>query len=236
MRQVFVFLVFSLISFGAPAVAQPPFKLSAELHEGARYDENNLPPQNIAGWYRIPIWFAGRSTRNEIHVSPGVTVKNVRTRTRGKQLDAQGHIWEAQVPVHYDIDRGETVEHIVLTKEEPVNMSDEEVSMHYVGLRIMERKDNGKIIETQQNDENHIFRPQADGTVRGETKNGKVYDADGMKLFNIPGGTYYIERHTGKFQVIDQDDKCDYRSSFLKFLKTEGLSQLIPKIRAAEAD
>ncbi len=226
MKRLCLLMAFCM---AAPAAQAEPFRLRAELHEGSKYDERNLPSDKIEKWYKIPPWFAGTKIRKKINIKPGVSVRNERERTRGKQLDAKGSIWEAQRQVRYDIDRGETVEHVVLLTEEPVEISNQSVLMHYIGLRIIEKKDNHRIVETQQNDEKHLFTPLPEGAIKGENKSGDVFDADGFKLFKIPPGTSYVERRVSDFEVVDQDDKYNYRSSFIEFLKEQGWDNLIPK-------
>ncbi len=225
-KPLSLILIFTL---WLPSAQAEPFRLRAELHEGSKYDERNLPSDRIEKWYKIPPWFAGTKIRKKIQIKPNVSVRNERERTRGKQRDAKGSIWEAQRQVRYDIDRGETVEHVVLLTEEPVEISNQSVLMHYIGLRIIEKKDNHRIVETQQNDEKHLFTPLPDGAIKGANQSGEVFDADGFKLYKIPSGTSYIERKVSDFEVVDQDDKYNYRSNFIEYLKEQGLENLIPK-------
>lgn len=218
------------------SIAQP-FKLGVneshsvqrEFLPGAIYNEANLPTQQIIEWYRIPKWFAGTTVRTKMKSSFGLSVKNVRTRERGRQFDANGRIWEARrEPIVYDIDRGKLVDHTVLRMEQPIQVNSDRVSMRYIALMICTRKSDGRIISTCVVDQLHTFTPGKEGSVNAVISDGKRYDANGVLLTVNEPNSYYVEHRIADFEPIDRDARFDYRESFVNYLRSVGKDNLIP--------
>lgn len=226
MRNLFIALLVFVTS--ASAACAEPFTLNTQLQEGEIYEERNLPSEQIDGWYKIPEWFAGTSTRTKVIGLPFLAIKSIRESSRGKQIDAKGVIWELHIGVHHDIDKGESIDHVVLLEEEPIFVIDSGVYLCCVGMIITERQCDRKIIKTVQSEEKYLFSPESDRTIKCECKGGTVYDANGVKLFDLKKGGGYIEKRSADFKVIDKDTKYDYRNSFEQFLTAEGLTNLIP--------
>lgn len=230
------------LSYSLPSDAQP-FQLGVDethvvpqsLQEGSIFNESNLPEEHINGWYRIPRWFAGTTMRSKITLFLGLSGKSVRYRTRGKQLDANGRIWEARCePVRYDIERKSDILHTVLTEEEPIQIHRDRVVMRYRGLMIAERKRDGRITRTLQTEQIHTFVPNSDGSIKARIWPAKYYKASGAHDFDAVLVATYIENRTAEFKIIDRDDKFNYRQNFVKFLTSSGQSELIPRDNQAE--
>ncbi|MCK9194396.1 MAG: hypothetical protein WC714_04850 [Candidatus Obscuribacterales bacterium] len=226
MKCLFVCLLIVTVT-AAPAVAQP-FQLGAELQEGATFDERNLPPERITGWYEIPDWLAGTTVRTKVSSILGLSFKSVRERTRGYQLDAQGGIWSPCLPFKYDIDHRTTIDHAFIATEEVLDSRPDRVIVRLDGILIRERKSDHKIISTTQSDETHVFRPGPNNTINASCSIGHYYDSKGKHLYDSQIKATYTEHLIATFKPIDQDDRHNYRRSFIAYLRNTGLRKLIP--------
>ncbi len=199
------------------------------LRPGAIFHDYLLPQQRINGWYRIPRWYAGTTRRTRLKSRIGLSVKSERTRERGRQCDINGRIWEARrEPIVYDIDRGAIIEHVVLTAEEPLETRSDRVVMRYLGRTIKVRKNDNLILETEQNDEIHTFKPGKDGSIDAQITEGKVCDMDGQLVRTQLIATFYKEKPIAEFRPMDSDERFDYRADFEAFLRQSGKADLIP--------
>jgi hypothetical protein len=199
------------------------------LRPGAVFHNYLLPQQRINGWYRIPRWYAGTTKRTRLTSRIGLSVKSERTRERGRQCDINGRIWEARrEPIVYDIDQGAIIEHVVLTTEQPLEVRSDRVVVRYLGKTIKVRKYDNVIIETQQNDEIHTFKPNKDGSIAAQISDAKVFDMDGQLVRSQVLATFYKEQPIAAFRPMDSDERFDYKADFEAFLRESGKSDLIP--------
>ncbi|MBA4026797.1 MAG: hypothetical protein C0473_01005 [Cyanobacteria bacterium DS3.002] len=199
------------------------------LRPGATFYEQLLPQQRINGWYRIPRWYAGTTIRKRLKSRIGLSVKSERTRERGRQCDINGRIWEARrEPIVYDIDRGAIIEHVVLTTEQPLEVRSDRVVMRYLGKTIRARRNDNVIVETQQNDEIHTFKPGKDGSIDAQITEGKVFDMDGQLVRSQVIATFYNEQPIAEFRPMDSDERFNYKADFEAFLRQSGKADLIP--------
>lgn len=237
-RPAFLSLLFLLgCSTAAPSAQAQPLQAGVNetrivepaLRPGAIFYDRLLPQQRINGWYRIPRWYAGTTRRTRLTSRIGLSVKSDRTRERGRQCDINGRIWEARrEPIVYDIDRGAIIEHVVLTSEQPIEVRSDRVVMRYLCKTIKVRKSDKAIVETEQNDEIHTFKPGKDGSIDAQITEGKVFDMDGQLVRSQVLATFYKEQPIAEFSPMDSDERFDYKADFEAFLRQSGKADLIP--------
>jgi len=201
--------------------------VSPSLLPGSVYNRAKIA-NRITNWYRIPVWLAGTRERSEIRSSVG-TVKNVRTRERGRQLDSEGHIWEAsREPIFYDIDRGELVSHTILTKSEPLYLTRNKVVLRLGGTMVAAKKNGDVIIDVMQWEEIHTLTPGPNNTVEGLISETRNFDKNGKLTLLSSDAKYYTEHLVAEFQAVDKDQRFDYKKQFSEFLHQAGKDNLIP--------
>ncbi len=201
--------------------------VAPSLLPGAVYDRAKIA-NRITNWYRIPVWLAGTRQRTEIRSNAGV-VKNVRSRERGRQLDADGHIWEAsREPIFYDIDRGELVSHTILTKSEPLLLTRRKVILRLGGTMVAAKKTGDVIVDVMQWEEIHTLTPGPNNTVDGLISETRNFDKNGKLTLLSTEPKYYTEYLVAEFQAIDKDNRFDYKKEFAEFLHKAGKDNLIP--------
>jgi hypothetical protein len=221
-----------------PASAQSQtFQLGTEkthvippaLQAGETFDAANLPQQNINGWYRIPHWFAGLTERTKVYSDMGGSIKDIRRRERGRQVDAKGHVWEARrEPIRYDIEEKNMIVHTVLTEELPLKVARDQVVMRYFALMICENIKTHRIIKSFQTQQIHVFTPNPDGSINASIEQAIYFNAAGVFQNTLPVRASYVEQKLADFEPTDRDDKFDYKGSFVRFLQSTGQASLIP--------
>jgi hypothetical protein len=220
------------------ALAQSPtFQLGTEkthvippaLQAGETFNAANLPQQNINGWYRIPHWFAGLTERTKVYSDMGGSIKDIRRRERGRQVDAKGHVWEARrEPIRYDIEEKNMIVHTVLTEELPLKVARDQVVMRYFALMICENIKTHRIIKSFQTQQIHVFTPNPDGSINASIEQAIYFNAAGVFQNTLPVRASYVEQKLADFEPTDRDDKFDYKGSFVRFLQATGQASLIP--------
>ncbi len=220
------------------ALAQSPtFQLGTEkthvipqaLQAGETFNAANLPQQNINGWYRIPHWFAGLTERTKVYSDMGGSIKDIRRRERGRQVDAKGHVWEARrEPIRYDIEEKNMIVHTVLTEELPLKVARDQVVMRYFALMICENIKTHRIIKSFQTQQIHVFTPNPDGSINASIEQAIYFNAAGVFQNTLPVRASYVEHKLADFEPTDRDDKFDYKGSFVRFLESTGQASLIP--------
>ncbi len=232
----------SLVSFCslAPAYSQgsPTFQLGTEqthvippaLQAGETFNADNLPKQNINGWYRIPHWFAGLTERTKVYSDMGGSIKDIRRRERGRQIDAKGHVWEARrEPIRYDIEEKNIIVHTVLTEELPLKVARDQVIMRYFALMICENIKSHRITKSFQTQQIHVFTPNPDGSINANIAQAVYFNAAGVFQNTLPMRASYVEQKIAEFEPTDRDDTFDYRDSFIRFLQSTNQAALIPQ-------
>ncbi len=201
--------------------------VAPSLRPGAVYDRSKIA-NRITNWYRIPVWLAGTRQRSEIRSNAGV-VKNVRSRERGRQFDADGHIWEAsREPIFYDIDRGDLVSHTILTKCEPLLLTRSKVILRLGGTMVAAKKAGDVIVDVMQWEEIHTLTPGPNNTVEGVISETRNFDKNGTLTVLSTDPKYYTEYLVAEFQPTDKDNRFDYKKEFAEFLHKAGKDNLIP--------
>ncbi|CAN5372886.1 hypothetical protein BH11CYA1_BH11CYA1_50510 [soil metagenome] len=226
------------------AAAAQTFQLGTEqthvipqaLQAGETFNAANLPKQNINGWYRIPHWFAGLTERTRVYSDMGGSIKDVRRRERGRQVDNKGHVWEARrEPIRYDIEEKNMIVHTVLTEELPLKVARDQVVMRYFALMICENIKTHRIIKSFQTQQIHVFVPNADGSINATIDQAVYFDAAGVFQNTLATRASYVEQKLADFVPTDRDDTFDYKGSFIRFLESTGQSALIPTNSAPQA-
>ena len=232
-----IFLTTIICGLGSSVSAQT-FQLGTEqthvipqaLQAGETFNSANLPKQNINGWYRIPRWFAGLTERTKVYSDMGGSIKDVRRRERGRQLDNKGHVWEARrEPIRYDIEEKNMIVHTVLTEELPLKVARDQVIMRYFALMICENIKTHKIIKSFQTQQIHVFVPNPDGSINATIAQAVYFNAAGVFQNTLATRAGYVEQKLQDFVPTDRDDSFDYKSSFINFLQSTGQSNLIPQ-------
>lgn len=191
-----------------------------------RYEAGQVyqePEQKIVDFYVIPSWFAGVFQRDQLErqtIFGKITSKNKHVVRHGHQTDLRGNIWHARVePWLHTTERPKDLDHYITTQI-PELVTPQRVIMHYRGLLVIERKKDGKIKQTYQIDETHIFEAQSINSVAVHTGDTFMYNEDGKFLFKQPPCTY-TDYRIEPYSDLDADDTFDYKAAFIRFLSRQ---------------
>lgn len=208
--------------------------LPPTLQAGQIYNRANLPQTRIVDWYRIPQWLAGVCQRDKIEYGYE-GMDNRRQRVRGKQMAADGSVWDARVePIVYDISQDDgfeqTVQHVVMSKEEPLEIDNSHASFRCAGIFIICNARTGKIKRITSSEQTQTFKPIGPRSNVCDITNGCEFDSFGVRIKsqNPNSQEWYVEKKMRPFRPLNRDGELDFKRSFVEFLKATGQADLIP--------
>ncbi|HEY9785058.1 MAG TPA: hypothetical protein V6D17_06625, partial [Candidatus Obscuribacterales bacterium] len=203
-----------------------------QLRAGNRFDDRLLPQMRAkTEWYRIPKWFAGHWQRRKVtekvkgYLMP-VTRADVRIREFGFQSDATGRIWHlVRTPFPITVDQPFQVNHHVVTREEPVSVTRDQVVLRTVSTVWMVSKSTGMIANVAQVDQIDTFMPNDKGELIARSSVAN-YDQYGRLVRESE--VRWTDRLVASYQPVDFYQGVNIKASFADFLQARGMADRIP--------
>lgn len=212
--------------------------LPGNLQTGAIYDEKSIArTADDAGWYEIPDWLAGKWLREQETVlstyffDTGITQNEPRTIAErelaefGFQRDKLGHVWHRRLADKGVSDVGSYVAIAFVQTQEPLQVSNDMVTIRDVFIELQVNKETHVIISSSQAESITRYRPMKDGVIK-TNMSVKVFNEDGSPK-TVQKNTAYDQR-VEAFKSTDAHKGEDLRKNFAEFLRGTGRDALVP--------
>ncbi len=192
---------------------------------------DNLPPEGTEdGWYQIPAWRAGkfhRESQTNHTLFGDVTIQSKVDHVYGMQLDKRGGIWHHESwPKVTKVDMDGYAEYKIIHTYQPVSITAEEFVIKAFSTDIDVDPATGKIKRvTKQEDFNKYYPCRkgiacADCTTLGFSQYGRINTTKEQSTLE--------EVLVEPFQVINKFRGMDLKASFIRYLKSHDMPDLIP--------
>jgi hypothetical protein len=211
-----------------------PMKIDAvdkRLRPNKLFTEADLPHEDTEeGWYRIPEWRAGKFHR-EKQVDHGLygdtAIVSRVDHVYGMQRDASGGIWHHRSWPHVTkVEMNGYVEYKIIESYEPIEGAPNEFAFKVSSTDIDVDPKTNKIKRVTKQQEVDRYHPEGDLAV-GECE-WQGYTADGNPNTQVERSTVE-EVKTEPFRVVNKWKQQDLRSSFIKYLESHGMADLVPQ-------
>lgn len=220
---------------------------SAELKVGVKFNEAMLGPDfEAATWRRIPKGLAGTWHREtkvwtkfkdyvdnraaDVHVEK----QSRSTFTRGYQIDKNGDIWDCpSVRPRIKTEASDLVIYGQVTDREVLELNQDSMTIRGRHTEVQVSKQTDKI--------KNVIQVEAITKLLAEGPE-KVHSTSSSKIFSATGSplqleeSYADEKRVEPFKEVDNLNGVDLHDSFVRFLKANGLSDLVPTQQANVQD
>jgi hypothetical protein len=213
----------------APQLLKPGIKFD-EAMLGADYEESSWRriPKGLAGtWHReTKVWTKFEDYVDNRSANVHVEKQSRSTFTRGYQVDKNGDVWDCpSVRPKIKTEAADLIIYGQVTDREVLALSQDSMTVRGRHTEVQVSKNTEKIRNVIQVEAITKLVAESPEVVHA-TSSSKIFSASGSPLQLEE--SYADESRVEPFKPIDNLDGVDLRNSFISFLKTNGLNQLIP--------
>jgi len=214
----------------------PP--LPSGLRVGAQFDERMLRAgTDNLDWYKIPDWLAGKWSRNEETIistyyydtqqqnNEPHTIAETEYADFGSQYDRAHNVWHCRLATKGIADCGSYLSVAFIRTQEPLLVSDAKVAIRDLFVELEVNKETGVITKSEQAESITRYMPVQDGVMK-TMMSVKIFGEDGSPVRLQKNLAY--DKRMAPFAPLDKYKNTDIKQSFLNFLKTNSLVDLIP--------
>ena len=216
-------------------------ELVGELHPGNVYSDDLLLKAGTAGndlWFHIPSWYAGTRHSERMTVvyrynyKTGETTQPMSTQLErqdslsGYQKDKNGGIWDYRKVPRIQHVESDFVDAVLFVKSiHPVKETAEQFVIEYEEISITLQKNSNKILQVTQQEQISTVSSPEPGLLRSDVS-VKNFDMDGKPLRKEQSVVF--SKILKPFEQIDNYKGVDLKQSFIDFLHSHQMDELLP--------
>jgi hypothetical protein len=202
------------------------------------FDERSLRAgTDNSDWYKIPDWLAGKWSRNEETIvstyyydtqqqnNEPHTIAETEYADFGSQYDKARNVWHCRLATKGIADCGSYLSVAFIRTQEPLLVSEAKVAIRDLFVELEVNKETGVITKSEQVESITRYVPVQDGVMK-TMMSVKIFGEEGSPV-RIQKNLAYDKR-IAPFAPVDKYKGTDIKQSFVNFLKTNSLVDLIP--------